>query len=51
MPRSFRALLSAEIRTDREPGSAGADALMGFVPEKAGAARSRVERLPAPTPE
>jgi hypothetical protein len=32
MPRNARALLSAEIRTCGKPGSATADALMGFSP-------------------
>jgi hypothetical protein len=32
MPRNSRALLSAEIRTSGRPGSATADALMGFSP-------------------
>jgi hypothetical protein len=34
MPRSSRALLSAEIRTSGEPGSATAVALMGFLPSR-----------------
>ncbi len=32
MPRSSRVLLSAKIRTSGKPGSAAADALMGFSP-------------------
>jgi hypothetical protein len=50
MPRSSRALLSAEIRTTGEPGFAGADALMGFVPAKREPRDGREDGCPSPPP-
>jgi hypothetical protein len=49
MPRGFRALLSAGIRTDPEPKPGTADALMGFLPLQS-VPRMPWRRLPASFP-
>jgi hypothetical protein len=50
MPRSSRALLSVEIRTGGEPGSAAADALMGFLPQRNLKPEARAEPVTRPLP-
>jgi hypothetical protein len=49
MPRGFRALLPAGIRTDPEPKPGMADALMGFLPLQS-VPRAPWKRLPASFP-
>jgi len=49
MPRGFRALLPAGIRTDPEPKPGMADALMGFLPLQS-VPRTPWKRLPASFP-
>jgi hypothetical protein len=50
MPRSSRALLSAEIRTCGKPGFATADALMGFAPFRSLLRASETEPVARPLP-